>query len=223
MSDVPECEAPPHVLFPQMLDIVLRFVREKVDVDDEDKRVDVFLSPYYGWAVERLIEAIRPDVSEGEPPEVPRYEVNRPRGSTSDVDFWTSKPVRETIHSHLNYVVADTKTWEQSAAYRIDNHDKVEAFVKNQGLGFAIPYLDNGQMHDYIPDFLIRLAGGIQLILETKGYDERAEVKEAAAQRWVDAVNAEGSFGTWGFAMTRNPNEIPSIIDRFVAHPAAAR
>ena len=42
----------------------------------------------------------------------------------------------------------------------------------------AIPYLDNGQMHDYVPGFVIRLAGGIQLILKTQGYDERAEVKE---------------------------------------------
>ena len=28
-------------------------------------------------------------------------------------------------------------------------HDTVDAFVKNAGLGFAIPYLHNGQMHDY--------------------------------------------------------------------------
>ena len=50
------------------------------------------------------------------------------------------------MHSHLNYVVADTAKWEQSAAYYIDKHPAVAAFVKNAGLGFAIPYFHNGQM-----------------------------------------------------------------------------
>ena len=49
--------------------------------------------------------------------------------------------------------------WEQSAAYIIDTHPAVEAFVKNAGLGFAIPYLHNGQPHDYVPDFIVRLKG----------------------------------------------------------------
>ena len=69
------------------------------------------------------------------------------------------------MHSHLNFMVADTEKWEQSAAYLIDTHPDVHAFVKNSGLGFAVPYLHNGQMHDYVPDFIIRLKSGLRLIL----------------------------------------------------------
>lgn len=210
----PTCDAPAHVLFPQLLAIVQRFLVEKVRVYRADARMDVFLSPYYGWVVEELVEAIGPAAADGETPEIPRYESARPRGSTSDVDFWTSKSVRVAIHSHLNYVVMDTSRWEQSATYYIDTDNHVAAFVKNQGLGFAIPYLHNGQAHDYIPDFIVRLHNGVQLILETKGFDELAEVKVAAAQRWVDAVNAEGSFGVWRYEIVRNPNEVPSRLQK---------
>jgi type III restriction enzyme len=62
---------------------------------------------------------------------------------------------------------------EQSAAYLIDTHFAVEAFVKNANLGFAIPYLQNGRPHDYLPDFIIHLNDGGEryLILEIKGYE----------------------------------------------------
>ena len=53
------------------------------------------------------------------------------------MDIWTTKEVREIRKSHLNYVVADTRRWEEQAAYYLDTNDKVEAFVKNQGLNFA--------------------------------------------------------------------------------------
>ncbi len=210
----PTCQVPPHVLFPQLLEVVKRFVAERVKVHREETRVDVFLSPYYGWAVEELVEAIGPDASGGETPEIPRYEQARPRGSTSEIDFWTSKRVREVIRSHVNLIVMDTKSWEQSTSYYIDSHDAVAAFVKNQGLGFAIPYLHNGQAHDYIPDFILRLTTGTHLILETKGHDDLAEVKVAAARRWVDAVNADGSFGRWAYAIAYNPNDVPDLIDQ---------
>ncbi|MBA3967963.1 MAG: type III restriction endonuclease subunit R, partial [Nitrospirales bacterium] len=169
---------------------------------------------YYGWVVERLLEAIRPDTSHGEAPEIPRYEATRGPGSTADVDFWTSREVREVVKSHLNYIVADTKQWEQAAAYFLDKNDKVEAFVKNSGLGFAIPYLHNGQMHDYVPDFIIHLKSDppLHLILETKGYDPLEDVKCAAAERWVAAVNADGTFGQWKYSIAKKVSDIPEIL-----------
>lgn len=116
--------------------------------------------------------------------------------------------------SHVNYVVADTRKWEQTAAYYVDTHKAVRSFVKNAGLGFAIPYLHNGQMHDYQPDFLIRLETRVEryLILETKGYDPLEGTKRAAAERWCAAVNSLGGFGTWTYRIIRRPEEARAVI-----------
>ncbi len=209
------CEVPAHVLFPQVARIVERYLKERVHPKRPASRVDVFPAPYYGWAIETLVQAIQPDSSAGEAPEVPRYEANRGPGSTAEVDFWTTRNVFEVAKSHVNYVVADTAKWEQSAAYELDCHPRVGAFVKNAGLGFAIPYLHNRQPHDYQPDFIVRLhaEAPVFLVLETKGYDPLADVKEAATRRWVAAVNADGRFGTWPYALARNPSLVSQIID----------
>lgn len=212
----PTCAVPMHALFPQLLAFTTRYLREKVRPLRPAERVDVALSPYYWWAVEKLLENIHPDTSHGEAPEIPRYEANRGPGSTSEVDFWTSREPREVVRSHLNYVVPDTKRWEQSAAYFIDRHARVEAFVKNAGLGFSIPYLFNGEPHEYVPDFIIRLVGEpvLHLILETKGYDPRKQDKLAAAERWVRAVNADGKFGRWAYEMVGKIEDVPAVLDR---------
>jgi type III restriction enzyme len=209
-------EIPVHVLFPQMAGIVDRYVREEVVAAPPADKRDLHFAAYYGWLIEVLVESIRPDAANGESPEVPRYETSRGPGSTADVDFWTSRDGREVNRSHLNCVVADTKRWEQSAAYFIDTHKAVRSFVKNSGLGFAMPYLHNGQMHDYMPDFIIRLNTDAEryLILETKGYDPLKHVKEAAAERWVNAANVDRRFGRWDFAMIANPTGIPAALSK---------
>jgi type III restriction enzyme len=212
---------PAGVLFPQLLQVVRRYVHDRVFVTPPNDRLDLWLSPYYGWAIERLQQAIRPsgDTSEGK--ELPQYERGRRRvGTTADVDAWTSKPVREVIKCHLTFAVSDTAQWEQSVAARLDRSEQVLAFVKNEFLGFAIPYIDNGQDHEYYPDFLVRLRGGedpFTLIIEVKGRpDPLEQVKREAAQRWVDAVNAEGSFGRWGYAIVRDPKETAAVLEAWV-------
>src|SRR5688572_16669937 len=162
---------PAHVLFPQLVPIVERFVKHHVQFPATATLKQLFNAPFYGWAIERLVQHIVPDESAGEAPELPRFELLKPEGSTGDVDYWTSKDVRETKKSHVNYLVADTTKWEQQAGFYLERSKTVEAYVKNAGLGLAIPYLHDGQMHDYVPDFVVRLAsnnGPHHLILETK-------------------------------------------------------
>jgi type III restriction enzyme len=208
-------ELPAQVLFPQMAAIVDRYVRTEVAVQPPGDLRDLHFAPYYGWLVEVLVESIRPDAANGESPEIPRLETSRGPGSTSEVDFWTSREVREVNKSHVNYVVADTRRWEQTAAYYMDTHKAVRSFVKNAGLGFAVPYLHNGQMHDYQPDFIIRLNTEAEryLMVETKGYDPLKEVKEAAAHRWCSAVNALGTFGQWSYELVEKTERVRTALD----------
>ena len=62
----------------------------------------------------------------------------------------------------------------------------------------------------------MRLAGDAEryLILETKGYDPLEEVKSQAAQRWVRAVNADGGFGTWDYAMVSDMGKVGEAVSR---------
>jgi type III restriction enzyme len=209
------CDVPVQALFPQCQKIVSRYLAERINVVAPADVKDAFLAPYYGWLVENLTENIRGDTSQGESPEVPIFETSRGPGSTADVSFWSVRDVRPAVKCHLNFVVADTEKWEQSAAYYIDTHPAVEAFVKNAGLGFAIPYFHNGQEHDYVPDFIVRMSkpSPLNLIVETKGYDPLQEVKEAAARRWCEAMNADRRQGRWRYALCKGPLEVRTLLD----------
>jgi type III restriction enzyme len=66
-----------------------------------------------------------------------------PIGSTNFVNFATSKTTRwKTDHRrcHVNWVVCDSD-WEAEFCRVAETHPRVRAYVKNQGLGFEVPYL----------------------------------------------------------------------------------
>jgi hypothetical protein len=49
-----------------------------------------------------------------------------------------------------------------------------------------------------------------------------AEVKRAAAERWVAAVNAEGSYGEWAYRMVMSATEVPGVISALAVVAEAA-
>ncbi len=72
-------------------------------------------------------------------------------------------------------------------------------------------------MRKYRPDFLIRLANGDYLVLETKGQDTQQDrTKREFLAEWVRAVNAHGGFGKWKWAVSMNPADLKGILEKAV-------
>ncbi|MCS6790119.1 MAG: hypothetical protein NZ580_03975 [Bacteroidia bacterium] len=111
-----------HVLFPQVLDIVWKYLEERVVfVEDSLLREEIGLLRYRRRIVERLLEAIEPDTEAGEPPILPLLERFRPQESTREVLFRTVRPCKGTTKSHISHVVLDAPRWEGTVAYQLEH------------------------------------------------------------------------------------------------------
>ena len=211
-----------HLLFPQVLRLTLAYLDRKVDYRGEDRR-EIGLNVYVQRVVERLLAAIEPDAAEGEAPLLPILNRYQRFGTSADVDFKTVRPCFQTRRSHVNLVQADTATWEQSAAFRLEQAEEtVDFYVRNEGLGFAIPWEDLGVNRHYEPDFIVRMRDGTSLILEIKGHEDNEDrAKYEAARRWVRAVNAWGETGQWSFHVCRDPQVLREQL-RSLYPPAVA-
>ena len=133
-----------------------------------------------------------------------------PAGSTAHVNFVTSKKSRwqtAANRCHVNWAICDS-SWEAEFCRVAEAHPRVRAYVKNQGLGFEVPYRFGSQSRRYIPDFIVLVDDGrgdedlLHLVVEIKGYrGEDAKEKAATMERyWVPGVNRLGTFGRWQFA-----------------------
>ena len=198
-----------HQLFPQVFRIVDAYVTQRVNFNGCHP-CELGLETYVRRIVERLVAAIEPDTSGGEPPLLPRLNRYNPVGSTREVNFKTTRPCVPTIRSHINQVVADTDSWEQAAVFRLEQAQNVVAFyARNDHLELAIPYEYLGITHAYFPDFVVRLTNGLTLLLEIKGEEkEKDRAKHQAAQRWVSAVNHWAQLGKWAFHVCKNPQRV---------------
>lgn len=144
-----------------------------------------------------------------------------PTGSTKYVFGATSKEVYPTVKSHVNYVVADTDSWEQIAAKTLEELPQVVRYVKNHFLDFKIPYLVGSTEHTYIPDFIavVKTDDGreINLIIEISGFsNDRLGHKDFkrkyANDFWLPASNNLGTYGIWDFVEVSDIDNIKAIL-----------
>ena len=142
---------------------------------------------------------------------------NRSISSTGDIrNWWTRRPTGEAPNSHINLCVVDS-SWERAAAKVLSEHKAVQAWVKNDHLGYYVNYMYKGKVRRYIPDFLIRLHNDEMLVLEIKGQpSEESDAKKAALEEWCRAVNYQVRFGKWHSAIAYSSMKTRYILDRFL-------
>lgn len=144
---------------------------------------------------------------------------------TGDMRPWyTGRPCEFTQKSHINFSVYDS-TWEATEAYELDRAEEVEAWVKNDHLGFEILFIWQGVVKKYRPDFLIRLTNGVTVVLEVKGQDSQEnQTKRQFLGDWINAVNEHGGFGVWAADVVFQPKEILGVLrTHAVAIPSETR
>jgi type III restriction enzyme len=191
-------------LFPQALGIAHQVIKPvgdggKIDYAASVDPREICNMRYLTLISERIGAALRP----GEGPErfLPALDEYQPIGTTDALNF--SSPTDRcvpAVRSHISHAVCDSGLERKMVAI-LDSDDMgalVEAWVKNHRLFLEIPYLYIGTTYRYRPDFVVRLASGLVVLLEGKGDpDEKDDAKATAARRWVEAVNTWGGLGTW--------------------------
>ena len=207
--------------FPQLLGIVRRWMAECVTYKDNTFPQLLLLIELAHDAADRIYRAIVAS-KDGEKALKPILRPYDTVGSTRHVDFDTTRPVYATRSDlcHLSHVVADTGSWEQKTVQTLEDMEEVACYVKNQNLGLFIPYTLNGEEHNYIPDFIVRIEDGhgpddlLNLILEVSGEARKDKAAKVATARtlWVPAVNNHGGFGRWAFLEISDPWNAKSTI-----------
>ncbi len=215
---------------PWFMPDLIEIVREWMDGNYVQRKDNTFLgmllvSELAHDAADRIYRAILKSY-EGEKRLLPILHPFNKTGSTRYVNFQTAKAVYPTSDKcHLNYMVADTETWEQKAAEALESMDEVICYVKNEGLGFTVPYTSAGRDRSYYPDFIVRLNDGgeepLNLIVEITGMARRDKEAKRATMNdmWVPAINNDGRFGRWGFLEVTDPFNLKNAIRAWIEMP----
>ena len=183
----------------------------------------------YQDIADRACERIKAAITEsmiGEHPVKAVLDPYNPTGTTAHVRFDTSKAVLfATRHdrSHVNYVVCDSD-WEAEFCRAAEANSRVRVYVKNQGLGFEVPYVLGSTPKKYLPDFIVWIDDGhgdddlLNLVIEIKGYrgEDAKDKANTMDAYWVPGVNNLAAYGRWAFDEFKSFHAIAANFDALV-------
>ena len=198
-----------HQLFPEIVGIIQQYVKKKITFKKGLDPRELGLQIYAKQIVERIRDNILPVAAE-QGKLIPIINRFRPYNSTSDVNYQTTRPVVELTKSHLNRAMvqsgATTGGFEVGAIDILEELDCVDFYTHNDSqVGLIVPYDYDGETKSYEPDFIVRLRGGMIVMLEIKGgggkvFDEnKVYAKNAAAKKWCVAVSNINKYGHWHY------------------------
>jgi type III restriction enzyme len=207
-------------LTPQLMKIAEEYVKNYVVLKDRMVIGYLTVGEYFTGALTKIqqgiiVENLKQQKDKKLLPILAPYDTI---GSTRYVEFLTTKPVQETVKSHINYVVADTEEWEQGVAKKLEQMPEVLSYVKNQGLSFTIPYEHQGMSHQYNPDFIVKLEmpdkSQLNLILEVTGKKDDKKVMKIKTARefWIPAINNFEKYGRWAILEVQDIHETQNLI-----------
>jgi type III restriction enzyme len=218
--------------FPQLLRITKQWLAESLTCDSETFPGLLLIGENAERAASLILhDLVTSQVGHRQPAVRPML-APEPVGSTAAVDFFTTKEVYKTSEqrSHVNFVVLDGprgNTWEEMVAQLLETMSSVAAYVKNDHLGFTIPYAFQGQSRQYLPDFLVRLQPleddeeTRTLITEVSGSHKppgpTTEKAETTRDLWLPAVNNHGGFGRWSYCELKDPATFRPDVEAAIA------
>ena len=207
-----------HQIFPEVVNILQKYVAQKVRFGPGVDVRELALERYAQQVRERVRDGITAAVASKDFPLLPVLNRFQPFVTTAGVEDSTTRPTMRLTRSHLNAAIVHSDD-ERKAIDVLEELDCVDCFSPNsRRIGMTIPYRYNDAGLRYEPDFVVRLRGGKMLVLEIKGIagiihdPNQITAKNAAAAKWVEAVNNAKRYGQWVFVYCDEVATLRSMI-----------
>ena len=158
---------------------------------------------------------------------IPIVNAYTPEGSTAKVGFHTTKQLlykTDPNKCHVNLAVCDSE-WEMRFCEFLEENPNVYSYVRNDGLGFEVPYIYEQKDRSYEPDFILQVNDGkgkddlLNLVVEIKGFRSREDSVKADTIKklWIRSVNNDGRWGRWAFVEITKMEHARKKLTQFTA------